>query len=208
MILPHSFTQAPKNDFAELAPAAGRLRALEQAFAENSLPEDYTPARLAAYAKSLLALQREDGSFSVSRKPEELEPDELTDALLFVTWTAAAFLRLTETRLPEEAAKLPGLHSALLRALNSPGACRLDFPESGPAAPVQQIEAVLILSSGGIPAMLREDAAAAPALRDALSLLKEQFQRRLETGETSLVENVDYRELYLQAFNALSDTPS
>ncbi len=205
MIFPRVFTQAPDNNFEELAPAAGRLRALQQAMAQNTLPTDYTPADIAAYAESLLAFQREDGSFSVSKNPDELEPDVKTDSLRFVTWTAAAFLHLLETRLPETAAQIPGLRTSITRALNSLPASHLNFPESGPAAPVQQIEAVLILCEGEIPGMLEREPAAAPALKAALHTVTAEFRRCLESGETSLAGAIDYAPLYKMALEALAE---
>ena len=205
MILARKFSLVDDGDYERLAAASGRLRALLEAFAEDRLPPAYGPEMLAGYARSLLAAQRPDGSFSSHADPESLDADARTDAHRFVTWAAAAYLGLLAERLPEAAASVDGLEEALDRALSSPAAADFSFPESGPAEPVQQVEAALILASGGIPRRLRDDAAGADAAARALADLASDFRDRLAAGDTVLPGGIDYRPLFEQALSALED---
>ena len=203
MILARKFTQADDDDYERLAAAGGRLRAVLEAFAENRLPPGYGPDVLAGYVRSLIAVQRPDGSFSSYAEPERLDPDVRTDAHRFVTWAAAAFLCLFLRKHPAEALSVDGLEEALGRAFDSPAISDFSFPESGPAEPVQRVEAALILASGGIPAHLRSYRTSGEALAAALDALTSDFRERLETGETVLPGGIDYRPLFAQALAAL-----
>jgi hypothetical protein len=199
MILARKFTQAEENDYERIAVAGGRLRSLLDAFAENRLPPEYGAGELAAYAATLLAQQRPDGSFSSYNEPEELEPDVRIDAHRFVTWAAAAFLCRLQELHPGEASGIEGLDSAIRRALRSPAASELVFSESGSAEVVQQVEAALVLASGGIPARLKTDPDLAPELMNALDQLVLIFRSRLDKGDTSLPGGIEYESLFRKA---------
>jgi hypothetical protein len=213
MILARKFIQSEDVNYEHIAAVSGRLRAVLEAFSEDRLPPEYGPDVLAAYARSLLAVQRPDGSFSSYPDPDRLDSDLRTDAHRFVTWAATAFLSLFAARLPDLAADVDGLESGLAKAMDSPAASDFTFPESGPAEPVQKVEAALILASGGIPARLEaapgSGGSSGATLAGALEELKDDFRRRLETGETALPGGIDYAPLFLQALEALeSGTPS
>jgi hypothetical protein len=199
MILARKFTQAEENDYERIAVAGGRLRSLLDAFAENRLPPEYGGGELAVYAGTLLAKQRPDGSFSSYNEPEELEPDVRIDAHRFVTWGAAAFLCRLQDLHPGEASGIEGLDSAICRALRSPAASELVFSESGSAEVVQQVEAALVLASGGIPARLKTDPDLAPELMNALDQLVLIFRSRLDKGDTSLPGGIEYESLFRKA---------
>jgi hypothetical protein len=199
MILSRKFTQAEENDYERIAVAGGRLRALLDAFAEDRLPPEYGADKLAAYARTLLAEQRQDGSFSSYSKPEELELDLRIDAHRFVTWAASAFLCRLQDLHPGEASGIEGLDSAIHRALRSPPASELVFPESGSAESVQQVEAALVLAAGGIPARLKADPDLAPELKAALDKLVRIFRCRLDEGDTSLPGGIEYEPLFRKA---------
>ena len=204
MILAHEFTLALENDYEEIAAAGGRLRALLDAFAANTLPEEYTKEQLAVYAASLLVRQREDGSFSSYPRPEELEADVQTDAHRFVTWSALAFL----CRFQDLSVEIPGIDSdvlekSILSAMRSPVTGDFAFPESGDAEPVQQVEAVLVLSSGGVPRRVMGNSRIAPVLSTELNALKEDFQRRISSGDTILPGGINYEELFRKALAGL-----
>jgi len=204
MILPRKYSLAADDDYEHIAAAGGRLRALLEAFREGSLPEDYGLDQLSVYAESLLKFQRKDGSFSSYEYPENLEADVGTDAHRFVTWAAAAFLCLfQESAEISREQSLPGLDEGIRAVLNCPLAGDFSFPESGEAEPVQQVEAVLILSSGKIPERLKHRPSPGPALLPALDELKEDFRRRLDTGDTILPGGIEYASLFRQALNAL-----
>jgi len=203
MILARKFIMAQDDDYEGLAAASGRLRALLDAFVEDRLPPEYGPEQLAGYARSLLAVQRSDGSVSAYARPEQLEDDVRTDAHRFVTWAALAFLHSFRTRHREAAASVDGLDDGIRRALVSPLVSDLGFPESGDAEAVQQVEALLVLASGGIPALLRDDPEAAPELSAAVADIRRMFRRRLEDGETLLPGGIDYAPLYRQVLAAL-----
>ena len=204
MLLAHEFTQSSENDYEEIAAAGGRLRALLDAFAGNTLPGEYTEEQLANYAGSLLARQREDGSFSSYPRPEELEADVRTDAHRFVTWAALAFL----CRFQDLSVGIPGieadvLEKSILSAMRSPVTGDFAFPESGEAEPVQQVEAVLVLSSGGVPGRVMGDSRIAPVLSAELGGLKADFLRRIRSGDTILPGGIDYKDLFLKALAGL-----
>jgi hypothetical protein len=203
MVLARKFTLAEDDDYERLAAVSGRLRAVLEAFAEERLPPEYGPGVLAGYARSLIAAQRRDGSFSSYADPDRLDPDVRTDAHRFVTWAAMAFLSLFAAKHAEIAETVPGLEDSLASAEASPAASDFSFPESGPAEPVQQVEAVLVLASGGIPARLKKAPEEEGALGAALSELSADFRKRLETGDTALPGGIDYAPLYLQALEAL-----
>ena len=199
MILARKFTLAEDDDYEHLAAASGRLRAVLEAFAENRLPPDYGPEQLAGYARSLLSVQRSDGSFASFTDPDKLDADVRTDAHRFVSWAASAFL----CRLQDVHDGIEGLEEGIYAVLRSAVVADLNFPESGPAEPVQQVEAILILFSGGIPARLKADPFLAPELKDSLDCLTSDFRRRLESGDTSLPGGIDYESLFIRALAAL-----
>lgn len=203
MILARKFTLADDNDYERLAAAGGRLRALLEAFTENRLPPEYGANQLAVFARSLVSLQRTDGSFSSSADPDRLEPDVRTDAHRFVTWAALAFLCRFRDLYADGAADVEGLNSSIAAALKSPAAADFSFPESGPAEPVQQVEAVLILSSGGIPARLAAEPNLAPEMKISLDQLISDFNRRIQTGDTALPGGIEYSPLFRQALSGL-----
>ena len=203
MILARTFTQAEENDYERLAAASGRLRALLEAFAEDRLPSNYGPEQLAGYGKSLLKARREDGSFSSYEDLDDLEPDVRTDAHRFVTWAALAFLCRLRAVHPGAAAGIDGLDEVIRAGLRSPCAADFSFPESGDAAVVQQVEAVLLLSSGHVPKLLDNDADLAPKLKTALEGLAAEFRRKLNSGDTKLIQGIDYAPLYARAAAAL-----
>lgn len=205
MVLARKFTQAEDNDYEKLVSSSGRLRAVLDAFAEGSLPPEYDAVKLASYASSLIATQRMDGSFSASPDPDELAPDEKTDAHRFVTWIALAFLTRLQNDHPEEAADVKGLESSISAAFRSPSVHNLAFPESGPAEPVQQIEAALVLGAGNIPAQLKADPAPAPALAEALGELAVSIRKHIEEHDTVLPGGIDYKPLYTQALASLGE---
>ncbi len=202
MILPRKFTAAEDNEYEHLAAVSGRLRGVLEAFSENRLPPEYGLEVLAGYARSLMASQRPDGSFSSSRNPDSLDADVKTDALRFVTWAAAAFLCLFETRYPDEAASMEGLgadlDASLAAVLNCPVISDFSFPESGEAQPVQQVEAALILASGGIPKRLKSRPEHGLGLASALENLIADFRMRLDSGTTALPGGIDYRPFFEQ----------
>lgn len=201
MILARKFSLAEDDDYEHLAAAGGRLRALLEAFTEDRLPSEYGPEQLVGYARSLLAVQRPDGSFASCTEPEKLDPDVRTDVHRFVTWAGLAFLcRLQDFHAGGLNERLKEGISAALRC---PVTADLSFPESGMAEPVQQVEAVLILSSGRIPARLKADPSLAPALKAVLDHLTSDFRRRLESGDTLLPGGIDYETLFRQALAAL-----
>lgn len=203
MILAHIFTRAEENDYESLAASSGRLRALLEAFAEDRLPSNYGPEELAGYGKSLLKARREDGSFSSYENLDELEPDVRTDAHRFVTWAALAYLCRLRAVHSKEAAGIDGLDEVIRMGLRSPCAADFSFPESGDAAVVQQVEAVLLLSTGHVPKLLENDADLAPELKAALDGMAAEFRRKLESGDTKLIQGIDYAALYAQAAAAL-----
>ncbi len=204
MIFARKFTLAEDDDYERIAAAGGRLRAVLEAFTENTLPREYGEEQLAGYARSLLAVQRTDGSFASYSDPEKLEDDVRTDAHRFVTWAALAFLcRLGDSREESAGDFIPGLETVILAAMRCPAASDFRFPESGEAEPVQQVEAVLILSSGGIPRRLEGSPTSAPELFSALNGLKADFRRRLETGNTALPGGIEYGALFRQALEGL-----
>ena len=100
------------------------------------------------------------------------------------------------------ASTVEGLDDAISAGLQSPAAADFSFPESGPAEPVQQVEAILILSSGGIPALLMADPSRAPILKSALDVLAGDFHRRLDSGETLLPGGIEYENLFRKALFA------
>lgn len=203
MILARKFTLAEDDDYERLAAASGRLRAVLEAFVEGRLPPEYGNKQLSVFARSLISNQRPDGSFSSCADPESLDPDVRADAHRFVTWAALAFLSRFQNLLELEAAGVEGLDSAIKAALTSPPVADFSFPESGPAEPVQQIEAVLILFSGGVPFRLYADPGLSPELKSSLDELKEKFRNRIETGDTTLPGGIDYKPLFSQALAAL-----
>jgi len=200
MILARKFTLSEDNDYERIAAVSGCLRALLEAFAAGELPREYGMKQLAGYARSLLDVQRDDGSFASYSNLEKLEIDVRTDAHRFVTWAALAFLcRFQDSR----GESLPGLEKGILAAMRSPAASDFKFPESGEAEPVQQVEAVLILSSGGLPGRLSADPSAAPEMYSALNSLKAVFCRRLESGNTTLPGGIEYEALFRLALEGL-----
>jgi hypothetical protein len=203
MVLPLKFSVSEDNDYEHLAAASGRLRALLEAFSDGSLPPEYGDNKLVIFARSLLDAQMDDGSFSVSKNPEALPADVRDDAHRFVTWSAAAFLCLFDEKRKEASRAVEGLDTGMLRALRAPAAGDFTFPESGPAELVQQVEAVMILASGGVPARLRRSPETAPVMADGLKLLAADFRRRLDSGDTMLPGGFDYQQLFLQALSAL-----
>jgi glycogen debranching enzyme len=76
-------------------------------------------------------------------------------------------------------------------------------PNPGDAAVVQQVEAVLLLSSGRVPKLLENDADLAPELKTALDGLAAEFRRKLNSGDTKLIQGIDYAPLYTRAAVAL-----
>ena len=211
MILPRKFTLSEDNDYEHIAAASGRLRALLEAFTAGELPREYGMKQLAGYARSLLEVQRDDGSFSSYIEPERLDADVRRDALSFVTWAALAFLCRFEDAWKKAGERAGGDFgvssenwaagiSAAFRCLS---AGDFNFPESGAAEPVQQVEAVLILSSGGIPGRLKANPEIAPEMKTGLNNLKEDFQSRLDTGNTSLTGGIEYESLFRMALEAM-----
>lgn len=205
MIPARKFTLADDNDYERLAAASGRLRVLLEALAENQLPTEYGADQLAGYARSILEAQRPDGSFSVSSDPDRLDPDVRSDAHRFVTWAALAFLCRFQSEYPEAAAGLDGLDKGISAGLDSPAAADLTFPESGPAEPVQQIEAVLVLAAGGIPGRLRADTSSGSELKVSLGRLESEFRRRLDIDDTTLPGGIEYKQLFTQALTVLDN---
>ncbi|MCK5735167.1 MAG: hypothetical protein KAH21_01765 [Spirochaetaceae bacterium] len=211
MILPRKFTLSEDNDYEHIAAASGRLRALLEAFTAGELPREYGMKQLAGYARSLLEVQRDDGSFSSCDKPEKLDADVRRDALSFVTWTALAFLCGFEDTRKMAGEKADGdfgvssenLAEGISAAFRCPSAGDFNFPESGAAELVQQVEAVLILSSGGIPGRLKANPGIAPEMNTGLNRLKEDFQQRLATGNTSLPGGIEYESLFMMALEAM-----
>ncbi|RKX90018.1 MAG: hypothetical protein DRP70_01925 [Spirochaetes bacterium] len=210
MIFARKFTLAEDDDYERIVAAGGRLRALLEAFTVGQLPREYGLMQLAGYARSLLAVQRVDGSFSSYAHPEKLEIDVRTDAHRFVTWAALAFLcRFEDTwkKTGEKAGEInlsdKELDEGISAVFRCPVVSDFTFPESGEAEPVQQVEAVLILSSGGIPGRLSADPSAAPELKAGLDVLKADFRHRLETGNTSLPGGIEYADLFHQAQEGL-----
>ncbi len=207
MIFARKFSIAEDNDYERIAAVSGRLRTLLEAFVEGQLPPEYGMKQLAGYARSLITVQRVDGSFSAYAHPEKLEIDVCTDAHRFVTWAALAFLCRYQD-IEDESAKstdelIPGLGESILAGMRCPAASNFNFPESGEAEPVQQVEAVLILSSGGLPGRLSVDSSSAPELSSALNGLKVDFRSRLESGNTSLPGGIEYADLFRQALKGL-----
>ena len=96
-----------------------------------------------------------------------------------------------------------GLETAMLRALRAPAAVDFSFPESGPAEVVQQVEAVMILASGGIPARLKKFPETAPVMAGGLKKLASDFRRRIDSGDTMLPGGFDYLQLFCGALSAL-----
>ena len=204
MILERKFVPTDNNDYERLAAVSGRLRAVLEAFAGGTLPPEYGPEQLAAYASSLIAVQRDDGSISGYTQPQELDAEVRADLHRFVTWAAAALLSRLKTELPDAASAVENLDSALERILRSPEAANFAFPESGPAEPVQQIEAVLVLSQGYIPRLLAQNPSQAPVLSEALRALAGNFRGRMASGDTTLPGNIAYAPLFEQALAQLA----
>lgn len=203
MILARKFTLAKDDDYEHLAAASGRLRILLEAFVEDRLPPEYGTDQLSAFALSLISHQRPDGSFASFSNPELLDSDVRSDAHRFVTWAALAFLCRLQNVLGLESEGVEGLDQAIKAALRSPAAADFSFPESGSAEPVQQIEAVLILGSGGVPLRLSSNSGLSPDLKASLDGLKDYFRERIETGNTMLAGGIDYDELFRQALACL-----
>lgn len=203
MILARKFTLAKDDDYEHLAAASGRLRILLDAYVEGRLPPEYDNEKLSDFALSLISIQRPDGSFSSYADPDHLDPDVRTDAHRFVTWAALAFLCRLQDDPGFGSVGVGGLDSSIIAALRSPPAADFSFPESGPAEPVQQIEAVLILASGGVPSRLHADSDLSPDLKLSLDGLREIFQTRIDRGDTTLPGAIDYEQLYREALAAL-----
>ena len=206
MILPRKFALSKDNDYEHLAAASGRLRALLDAFAEGRLPDEYGEEQLAHYAASLLAHQRADGSFAACDKPEKLNADVQTDVHRFVNWAAAAFLCRFRSEFPERALGMSGLNQAIDSVLNTRIAADFSFPESGDAEPVQQLEAILVLSSGGVPGLLYSEAESAPELLAAINTLAADFRRRIRESDTRLPGDIEYRGFFEMAVSALESS--
>lgn len=203
MILARKFTLSEDDDYERLAAASGRLRILLEAYVEGRLPREYGREQLTGFALSLISNQRPDGSFSTYAHPEQLDPDLRSDAHRFVTWAALAFLCRIQNHLESGAAGIEGLDPAIKAALRSPATVDFSFPESGSAEPVQQIEAVLILASGGVPSRIYADSDISPKLKKSFDSLKENFQQRIESGDTMLPGGIEYETLFRQALAAL-----
>ncbi len=204
MVLARKFTQSEDNNYEGLVAAAGRLRAILDAFAQESLPPEYDVSIVVEYTKSLLATQRPDGSFSTSLTPDSLDPETSADAHRFVTWISAALLNLLLQSYPDEASEIPSLKDSISRALNSPVALSFQFPESGPAEIVQQVEAVLILTSGRIPLYLKTNPSIAPQVASGIAILVDYFHHRLTEGDTVLPGGIEYKDLFTQATATLT----
>ena len=198
MILPELFTVTEKNDYEEIASASGRHRALLDAFASSNLPVDYSAEKLIKYADSLLETQKADGSFSVYAGKSSLDSDSYTDACIFVTLCAAAFLNLLLERFNERKYAAP-----LDRVLNSPVIKDLDFADSGSAAVVQQCEAVFILASGGLISKLAFEGVKAPALSAKLKKMKTELNGRIKNNNTTLDGGIDYSGILKNAASLL-----
>jgi len=204
MIFSRKFTLAENDDYENLAAASGRLRALLEGYAGGSLPLEYGRKQLARYAESLLAVQRLDGSFAAFSEPEKLEADVRTDIHRFVTWAALAFLCRFQDDGGFNSPELnQDLKDGIITAMRSSVSVDLSFPESGEAEPVQQVEAVFILSSGGIPGRIKADPTLSPGLKAALDSLAAGFSSRIDSGDTSLPGGIDYEDLFKQALTDL-----
>jgi len=197
------FTINKDNDYEKMTSKVGQLRIFLEHILSGRVPNDsYSLDDLTGFCRSLIETQRSavpglaDGSWSVSPAPGEITREDEMDYHFFPTFLALALL-VTGGRKDSRIPALPGYEEALKRGFAFAITGNLDG--YGFNSLFQQVEAVLILGSGGCISWLADNRNCCPELAVRLKELGDNFRHRLESGHTVLEFGGDYKAQFTLA---------
>ncbi|MDC7240319.1 MAG: hypothetical protein PQJ50_08160 [Spirochaetales bacterium] len=186
------------NDYENMTSRVGQMRIfLDHILAGNVPNENYTADSLLAYCRSLIEGQRgaeeglHAGSWSVSPAPAEIDEDDRVDYHFFPTYLALSLLVLCGEK-DHRVREIPGYEEALAKGFSF--AVSRNLEGYGFNSFFQQVEAVLILGSGGCTRWLKDHPESSPEMVSCLKDLAADYSERLDTNKTVLAFGGDYRE--------------
>ncbi|MBF9015492.1 MULTISPECIES: hypothetical protein [unclassified Oceanispirochaeta] len=195
------------NDYESMTSRVGQMRIfLEHILAGRVPNEKYSQDSLLQYCRSLVEGQRDGmegldaGSWSVSPSPLEIAEDDKNDYHFFPTYIALATLVFCGEK-DSRVKDIPGYDDALKKGFSF--AVSSELNGYGFNSLFQQMEAVLILGSGGCPRYLVSNPDSGPVMISRLKELGNDFQQRLDKDDTILSFGGDYKRQFTLACKLL-----
>jgi len=181
-----------ENDYEEMAGAVEAMRNVVRQYRLGNLPSgEFSLNDLEEYCRHLIDIQEEDGSWTVSSRPDELAEDEKVEFLVYPTYIGLGTLVMADEYLPGR--DFPGREEALAR-----GFAALKLEGYGEDSLFQVIEMILMLIEAGVPPWLgnRRDRAEYKPAAAHLVAFRDRLQNRLDRGDTVLPYGGDYRPIF------------
>jgi hypothetical protein len=195
------------NDYESMTSRVGQMRIFLDHILAGRVPNaKFSQDSLLQYCRSLVEGQRDGmegldaGSWSVSPSPLEIDEDEKNDYHFFPTHIALATLVYCGEK-DSRVLEIPGYDETLKRGFAF--AVSADLNGYGFNSLFQQMEAVLILGSGGCPLYLKDNPDCCPAMLSRLKELGADFQQRLDSDDTVLSFGGDYKKQFTLACKLL-----
>ncbi|QEN09295.1 hypothetical protein EXM22_15400 [Oceanispirochaeta crateris] len=185
------------NDYEKMTSKVGQMKIfLEHILAGRVPNEKYSADSLLSFCRSLVEGQRgseaglADGSWSVCSSALDIDEDDRMDYHFFPTFIALSLLISCASR-DSRVKTIPGFDDALKRGFSF--AISENLEGLGFNSFFQQMEACLIMGSGGCFLWLKEHPDCCPPMAEKLKQLGVEFKKRLSEGETVLPFGGDYK---------------
>ncbi|MDA3957390.1 hypothetical protein [Oceanispirochaeta sp.] len=196
------------NDYEKMTSRVGQMKIfLEHILAGRVPNENYSSDSLLSFCHSLVQGQRpaepglEEGSWSVSATAADIEDEDRMDYHYFPTFLALSLLISCGSQ-DSRVKEIPGYEDALKKGFGF--AVSENLEGFGFNSFFQQMEAVLIMGSGGCPLWLKAHPDSCPVLVDRLGQLGNEFKSRLDKEDTVLPFGGDYKPQFMLACKLLA----
>ena len=192
MNLRKKIIKSKDNDYEKMGGAVEAMRNVVRQFRLGNLPSgEFSLEEYKNYAAHLIDIQEEDGTWTVSERPETLAEDEKVEFISYPTFLGLGTLVMAGELFPEE--NFSGIDEALLKGFSA-----IKLEGFGEDSLFQIIEMVLILIEAGIPPWLKERRDEEIYNHTAIKLIsfRDKLQSRVDGGDTILSFGGDYRRIF------------
>ena len=185
------------NDYEKMTSRVGQMKIfLEHILAGRVPNEKFSADALLSFCRSLVEGQRgtepglAPGSWSVCSTAEDIDEDDRMDYHFFPTFLALSLLITCSSKDPR-VKDIPGFEDSLKKGFDF--AVSENLEGYGFNSFFQQMEAALIMGSGGCPGWLKDHPECCPPMAKRLGQLGMEFKERLDQDNTILSFGGDYK---------------
>lgn len=184
------------DDYENMSVVTGSMRLVLKGLHKGMIPhESYNVEEIIAFCGSLINNQKEDGSWSVYKEEYKsaISEEDNIDFLYFPTQIACAILSYVYLNIPG-GKLIDGIEASISSGLKFSVTKNLEG--YGFNSEFQTLESLLIFTEGSVIELLNHDPRICPSCYNRLIELKEELQKKVDTGNTAMEYGGDYKEQY------------